>query len=71
MKTFKIGNLILTKKGILIIALGFFCTGVLLGASILLSTKSESNLRILLFLILNIPIWIYLFPKIEREITRT
>ena len=70
MKTIKIGNLILTAKGILIIALGFFCTGVLLGASILLSAKSESNFRILIFLILNIPLWIFLLPKIEREITK-
>ena len=71
MNIIKIGNLNFTRKGILIIAFGVFCTGVLLGASILLTTKSESNYLILLFLLLNVPIWYFLKPKLKREITQT
>jgi hypothetical protein len=69
MKTFKIGNLIFTKKGVFKIAFGFFCTGILLGAFITLSLKNESNFNIPLFLIFNIPIWYFLKPKIKSEIT--
>lgn len=71
MNIIKIGNLNFTRKGILIIAIGVFCTGVLLGASILLTTKSESNYLILLFLLLNIPIWYFFKPKLKREITQS
>ena len=69
MKTFKICNLIFTKKGVLIIAFGLFCTGILLGTFIALSLKNESNFNIPLFLIFNIPIWYFLKPKLKSEIT--
>jgi len=64
----KIGNLILTRKGIYTIAFGFFCTGILLGAFIANSVKTESNFNIPIFLLFNIPIWLFLIPKIKKEI---
>jgi len=69
MKQIIIGKLTFTRKAILLIAFGFFLTGVLLGVFIFLSIKSNSSFNIIFYLILNIPIWILLTPKIRKEIT--
>lgn len=67
MKQINIGKLTFTKKAILLIAFGFFCNGVLLGAFSYLSIKSNSSFKILFYLILNIPIWILLIPQLRKE----
>jgi hypothetical protein len=69
MKQIIIGKLTFTRKAILIIAFGFFLTGVLLGGFIFSSIKSNSSFNIIPYLILNIPIWALLMPKISKEIT--
>ena len=68
MKPIKIGKLTISKKGIQMIAFGFFCTGILLGAFIAHSIKTDSNFNIPIFLIFNVIIWRFLRPKIKREI---
>ncbi|TDE03240.1 hypothetical protein [Flavobacterium hiemivividum] len=69
MKSITIGKLTFSKKAISLTATLFFSFGVLLGAFITLSIESESKFNFLLFLLLNIPIWAYLMPKIRKEIT--
>lgn len=69
MKPIQIGKLIFSKKALLTITFGSFCTGVILGALFYHSIKTESNFNFLLFFLFSIPIWILLIPKIKKEIT--
>ncbi|WP_375241419.1 hypothetical protein [Polaribacter sp.] len=69
MKQIFIGKLAFTRKAILIIALGFFLTGVLLGSFIFSSIKSNLSFNSISFFFLNISIWALLIPKISKEIT--
>ena len=69
MKLLTIGKLVFSKKAILTICFGAFCFGIILGAFIMHSIKTESNFNILLFSLFNIPIWILLKPILKKEIT--
>lgn len=69
MKQIFIGKLAFTRKAILIIALGFFFTGVLLGSFIFSSIKTNTSFNSISFFFLNISIWALLIPKISKEIT--
>ena len=68
MNSITIGKLTFSKKAIMTIIFGLFCTGIILGAFIALSIDTESNFNILLYLLFNIPIWILLLPKLKKEI---
>lgn len=69
MKPLTIRKLIFSKKAIQTICFGAFCFGIIFGAFLMHSIKTESNFNILLFSLFNIPIWILLSPILKKEIT--
>lgn len=68
MNQIKIGNLAISKKALGLLAIGFFCSGLTLGAFILLSIKTNSNFNIPIFLILNVAIWMPLTSATKKEL---
>lgn len=68
MKLIKIGKLIFSRKTILTIAFGLFCTGVLLGAFIASSIETNSNFNFPLFFLSNVPVWFVLKKNIKIEL---
>ena len=67
MKSIKIGKLIFSRKTILTIAFGLFCTGIILGAFIASSHETDSNFNFPLFLLFNVPVWFVLRKSINIE----
>lgn len=66
MKDITIGNLLITKKGVLILTFLFFIIGVLLGGTIMASNLGKTNLFIFIpFLII---IWLAYIPTLKKEI---
>jgi hypothetical protein len=65
MRSLKIGNLVITKKGLLTLCFGFFLTGIVLGGTII-ANKNSSN--ILLGLFITLINWGVLFPTLKKEI---
>ena len=70
MKQIKIGNLTFSKKAIQSIAIGLFCTGILIGALIAHRIKTESSFDFGLFIIFIVPIWFVLKSKLKTEIIK-
>jgi hypothetical protein len=68
-KPLSIGKLTFSKKGIETICFGAFCFGILFGAFVAHSIKTESKFNILLFGLFTVPIWILLKPILKKEIT--
>ncbi len=69
MKPLTIGKLVFSKKAILTICFGAFYFGIIIGAFIILSIKTEYNFNIFIFSLFIIPIWILLKPILKKEIT--
>lgn len=69
LKQIRIGKLIFSKKAIGLIALGTFCSGLLMGGFIFLNIKTSSSFYIPLFLILNVLIWLSLGSAIKNELS--
>lgn len=65
----KIGALHFTKKAILLIMLGFFLNGILIGTSVYLNIRQDSNFKIYLYFPVLILIWYFLIPFLKKEIT--
>jgi hypothetical protein len=68
-KPLSIGKLTFSKKAIETICFGAFCFGILFGAFVAHSIKTESKFNVLLFGIFYFPIWILLKPILKKEIT--
>lgn len=67
MKNLKIGSLIISQRGMLIVAFLLFLTGVILGSTIAANFLGAINLFFLLpFLAV---IWSVCIPSLEEEIT--
>ena len=64
----KLGNLLFTKKAILILSFGFFLTGIILGGLIISSIKSNESFSIIYFMLANIPIWFFTFRLLQNEV---
>lgn len=66
MKDLKIGNLLITKKGLLTLAYVFFLTGAILGGTLLTNHSGTKNLFFIIpFLAF---IWFKYIPTLKREI---
>lgn len=63
----KLGDLYFTKKAILIISFGFLLTGIIVGASIFSSIKSNEKFNLIYFLLANIFIWFFTFRSLKNE----
>lgn len=69
MKDIKIGNIIITKKGILRSAFILFIIGMLVGGQFAMAEDGKSKSIIMLSFIFLIPIF-YLIPGLKKEIIR-
>ena len=67
MKSIKIGKLFFSRKTILTIAFGLFCTGIIFGAFIASSHTTDSNFNFPLFLLFNVPVWFVLRKNIKIQ----
>ncbi|PQJ20998.1 hypothetical protein [Tenacibaculum sp. SG-28] len=64
----KLGNLHITKKGILKLSFGFFLTGSILGGLIFSSIKSNEKFNLMYFMFTNIFIWFFTFRSLKNEV---
>lgn len=68
MKDLKIGNLLITKKGLLTITFACFLSGVLLGGMIASKSANPESNSTFVLIFFGVLIWSFLIPTLRKQI---